>query len=110
MSKERIVVAMSGGVDSSTVAAMLVAEGYDRSDDADLHASQTTAPSGKVAAAAPWPVCADAQKVAHDLGIPHYLVNYQDVFKQHVIDNFVDEYVAGRTPIDSALDATSSSA
>lgn len=93
----RIVVAMSGGVDSSVAAALVAREGhdvvglsmqlYDQSGDTrfgtcctidDLH---------------------DARRVAARIGIPHYIVNFERRFAETVISNFVSEYAAGRTPI-----------
>ena len=100
----RIVVAMSGGVDSSVAAALLAEQGqgvvglsmqlYDASGSArgersfgsccsidDLH---------------------DARRVAASLGIPHYILNFERQFAEQVIANFVDEYAAGRTPLPCA--------
>ena len=96
----RIVIAMSGGVDSSVAAALLAEQGHDviglsmqlydqRGDQAfgrcctldDLH---------------------DARRVAAALGFPHYIVNFEEQFRSTVIDNFVTEYAAGRTPIPCA--------
>src|SRR3972149_6934093 len=94
----RIVTAMSGGVDSSVAAGLLVEAGHEvlglsmqlydqREGDArfgscctidDLH---------------------DARRVAAALGIPHYIVNFERQFSETVVSNFVQEYAAGRTPI-----------
>ncbi|HEY4003551.1 MAG TPA: tRNA 2-thiouridine(34) synthase MnmA [Candidatus Xenobia bacterium] len=99
MSGQRIVVAMSGGVDSSAVAAMLVDQGYDC-----IGVTMRTFPTGASPSTRKAHGCCtlqearDAQRVAAELGIPHYLLNYEDVFQENVIDNFLDEYVSGRTP------------
>ena len=96
----RIIVAMSGGVDSSVAAALLAEQGHEviglsmqlydqRGDQAfgscctldDLH---------------------DARRVATALGFPHYIVNFEEQFRSTVIDNFVTEYASGRTPIPCA--------
>ena len=96
--KERIVVAMSGGVDSSTVAAMLVDQGYDvvgitlqLYDVNDVGTRTKTCCAGID--------IYDAKKVAQKLGIPHYVLNYETNFKTSVIDKFVDTYLKGETPI-----------
>lgn len=96
--KERIVVAMSGGVDSSTVAAMLVDQGYDvvgvtlqLYDVNDLGEKTKTCCAGID--------IYDAKKVAQKLGIPHYVLDYESNFKRNVIDKFVDTYLKGETPI-----------
>ena len=111
----RIVVAMSGGVDSSVAAALLAEQGHDvigvsmqlypatRDDQPGLVIPR----SGQVTTAEPerWGTCCtmddllDARRVAATIGIPHYIVNFESQFGEHVISNFVREYVAGRTPI-----------
>ena len=95
--RERVLVAMSGGVDSSVAAAMLVEQGYDVvgatmklfCHDADLPDR---------------PCCSldsvnDARRVCQQLGVPHYVLNLESAFGSDVVDNFVSEYANGRTPI-----------
>ena len=93
-----VVVAMSGGVDSSTVAAMMKKEGYKvigitlkLYDDGKEVAASKQCCSGQD--------IMDAKRVAQKLGIEHKILYYQNKFKQGVIDNFVDSYLQGETPI-----------
>ena len=93
-----VVVAMSGGVDSSTVAGMMKKEGYNvigitlkLYDDGKEVASSKQCCSGQD--------IMDAKRVAHKLNIQHKILYYQSKFKQGVIDNFVDSYLKGETPI-----------
>ncbi len=93
-----IVVAMSGGVDSSTVAGMMKQEGYNvigitlkLYDD-----TKTTSSSRQCCAGQD---ILDAKRVANKLNIEHKILYYQDKFKQGVIDNFVESYLSGETPI-----------
>ena len=93
-----IVVAMSGGVDSSTVAGMMKKEGYKvigitlkLYDDSKEVAKSKQCCSGQD--------IMDAKRVANKLGIEHKILYYQDKFKQGVVDNFVDSYLKGETPI-----------
>ena len=93
-----VVVAMSGGVDSSTVAGIMKKEGYNvigitlkLYDDGKEVAASKQCCSGQD--------IMDAKRVAHKLGIDHKILYYQDKFKQGVIDNFVESYLKGETPI-----------
>jgi len=110
-----IAVAMSGGVDSSTVAAILAREGspdsrnnvvgltlqlWDQTRLAGKHGIPDAPKAGRC--------CSlddvyDARRVAEHLGIPYYVVNQQDRFEHDVVRPFVDEYLAGRTPIPCSL-------
>ena len=97
-SETTVVVAMSGGVDSSTVAGMMKKEGYKvigitlkLYDDGKEVAASKQCCSGQD--------IMDAKRVAHKLDIEHKILYYQDKFKQGVIDNFVESYLKGETPI-----------
>jgi tRNA-specific 2-thiouridylase len=107
---EIIAVAMSGGVDSSTVAAMLAREGtpvvgltlqlWDQTRLAGKHGIPDAPKAGRC--------CSlddvyDARRVAEHLGIPYYVVNQQERFEKDVVRPFVDEYLHGRTPIPCSL-------
>jgi tRNA-specific 2-thiouridylase len=104
-----IAVAMSGGVDSSTVAAMLRAEGHNvigltmqlwNQRRLSGHAGMPESVQGRC--------CSlddvyDARRVAETIGIPYYVVNHEDRFEQDVVRPFVQEYLSGRTPIPCSL-------
>ena len=98
----RIVVAMSGGVDSSVAAALLAEQGHDVIGvSMQLYDQSQTDTAGARA----FGTCCtiddlyDARRVAATIGIPHYSVNFESQFGDHVVSNFVNEYIAGRTPI-----------
>jgi tRNA-specific 2-thiouridylase len=94
----RIVVAMSGGVDSSVVAALLAQQDYEVIG-ATLRLYDDGAVRGKVGSCCAGADIADARAVAGRLGIPHYVLDYESRFKASVIDEFADSYVRGETPI-----------
>jgi tRNA-specific 2-thiouridylase len=97
----RIVVAMSGGVDSSVAAALLAEQGHDviglSMQLYDQRGGEQT-----------WGSCCtlddlhDARRVASVIGFPHYIVNFERQFRETVISNFVQEYASGRTPLPCA--------
>lgn len=94
----RVVVAMSGGVDSSVVAALLHSQGYEVIG-ITLQLYDHGAMVGKKGACCAGQDIHDARRVADSLGIPHYVLNYENKFKESVMDDFVDTYLAGSTPI-----------
>ena len=94
----RVVVAMSGGVDSSVTAALLKAEGYDVVGVTLQLYDHGEATHRKGACCAGRDIH-DARRVAADIGIPHYVLDYESRFKEAVIDRFAESYVAGETPV-----------
>jgi tRNA-specific 2-thiouridylase len=96
MKKERAVVAMSGGVDSSVAAALLKKQGYE--------VIGITMCFNLMDSKRKKPACCslqgieDARRVAHKLGLRHYVLNMQKALEEHVIKNFCEEYIKGRTP------------
>jgi tRNA-specific 2-thiouridylase len=94
----RVVVAMSGGVDSSVVAALLKAEGYDVVG-VTLQLYDHGAATHRKGACCAGQDIHDARRVAERIGIPHYVLDYESRFKEAVIDRFADSYVAGETPV-----------
>lgn len=97
--KKKVVVGMSGGVDSSVAAWLLKQEGYEVigvtmqiwQDEEEEAQSENGGCCGLSAVD-------DARRVAWELGIPYYVMNFKQEFKEHVMDYFVDEYLHGRTP------------
>ena len=104
-----VAVAMSGGVDSSTVAALLCGQGralvgLTMQLWTQRRLPELMDPEGKATTPAPGRCCSlddvyDAKRVAQHLGFPHYVVNFEEQFEERVVRPFVAEYLAGRTPI-----------
>lgn len=94
----RVVVAMSGGVDSSVVAAELKTQGYDVIG-VTLQLYDHGAALAKKGACCAGRDIHDARRVAETLGFPHYVLDYENAFKEAVIDEFADAYLAGATPV-----------
>ena len=109
MSTQTIAVAMSGGVDSSTVAAMLRAEGHNVVGlTMQLWNQRRLAGHEGMPEQVQGRCCSiddvyDARRVAEDLGIPYYVVNHEERFERDVVRPFIDEYLSGRTPIPCSL-------
>lgn len=96
LERTRVIAAMSGGVDSAVAAGLLVEAGYDVIGVTMKMYSQTRPAHERSC-------CGvddfdDARKSAAMLGIPHYVLDFEETFRRHVIDRFADEYAAGRTP------------
>ncbi len=102
--RKKVVVAMSGGVDSSVVAALLKDRGYDvigmtmQIWPSFAKASEGAPSTNRSDGCCSLSAVEDARRVAHQLDIPYYVVNFREIFKEKVIDNFMSEYGRGRTP------------
>lgn len=94
----RVLVAMSGGVDSSVVAAQLASEGYDVIG-VTLQLYDHGAALAKKGACCAGRDIHDARRVAEEMGFPHYVLDYENRFRESVIDEFADSYLAGATPV-----------
>jgi tRNA-specific 2-thiouridylase len=109
MPNNTIAVAMSGGVDSSVVAAMLRAEGHDLIGlTMQLWNQRRLAGRDGMPEQVTGRCCSlddvyDARRVARQIGIPYYVVNHEDRFERDVVRPFVEEYLSGRTPIPCSL-------
>ncbi len=94
----RVVVAMSGGVDSSATAALLASEGYDVVGITLQLYDHGVAVQKKGACCAGQDIH-DARRVAEDIGIPHYVLDYESRFRDQVMEDFADSYLRGETPV-----------
>ncbi|MEM0949470.1 MAG: tRNA 2-thiouridine(34) synthase MnmA [Pseudomonadota bacterium] len=94
----RVLVAMSGGVDSSVVAAQLAQEGYDVVG-VTLQLYDHGAALAKKGACCAGRDIHDARRVAEEMGFPHYVLDYENMFREAVIDEFADSYLGGATPV-----------
>src|ERR671937_1519423 len=97
----RIVVAMSGGVDSSVAAALLAEQGHDVIGVSMQLYDQTEGRSS-FGSCCSLDDLHDARRVATAINIPHYILNFERQFDEQVVSNFVREYAAGRTPLPCA--------
>ena len=96
---EKVVVGMSGGVDSSVAAYLLKEQGYDvMGATMQIWQDEDNITMEHEGGCCGWSAVDDARRVAFRLDIPYYVMNFKTDFKKYVIDYFVDEYLHGRTP------------
>jgi tRNA-specific 2-thiouridylase len=98
MTKKRVAVALSGGIDSSTAAFLLQEAGYEVIGITMRLWSEEAAPGKRHHSCPSMRNIHDAEQVCQILGIPFHIINVENEFKQHVIDYFCQEYIRGRTP------------
>lgn len=99
MENKKVVVGMSGGVDSSVAAYLLKKQGYDVIGvTMEIWQNEDVCHMEKEGGCCGLSAVEDARRVADMLNIPYYVMNFRDVFKDKVIDNFIGEYLSGRTP------------
>lgn len=99
MNKEKVVIGMSGGVDSSVAAHLLKEQGYDVVGvTMQIWQEEDQTSQEENGGCCGLSAVDDARKVAWDLEIPYYVMNFREEFKEQVIDYFVEEYIKGRTP------------
>ena len=104
MSK-RVLIGMSGGIDSTVAAILLIEQGYElvgatfrTFDPTPLAHSQSPIANSQSPHCASEQSILDAQQMAATLGFEHHILDFRDTFREHVIGNFVSEYACGRTP------------
>ena len=101
--KEKIVIAMSGGVDSSVATALMKERGYDVVGISLQLWNYSTDTDERFGTCCSLDDLADARRVADKIGIPFYVLNLEKEFQKEVVDYFVSEYLQARTPIPCTL-------